>query len=152
MTQAGVDVPPARAGLAAMLARIHALSFPPAHRWDEAAMATLLGMAGVSVQVADAAGGQDSAGFIMTRTLFDEAEILTFAVVPAARRQGVGRDLLARCVRQVAEAGATTLFLEVADDNQPAMTLYRAAGFTQVGLRRNYYPDGADACVMQRKL
>lgn len=152
MTQAGVDVPPARAGLAAMLARIHALSFPSAHRWDEAAMATLLGMAGVSVQVADAAEGQDSAGFIMTRTLFDEAEILTFAVVPAARRQGVGRDLLARCVRQVAGAGATTLFLEVADDNQPAMTLYRAAGFTQVGLRRNYYPDGADACVMQRKL
>ncbi|MCE2565501.1 ribosomal protein S18-alanine N-acetyltransferase [Komagataeibacter sp. FNDCF1] len=141
---------------AAMLARIHATAFVPVHRWDAVAMQALLDMPGIFIVLAQekAAGeaGHDAAGFIMARTTLDEAEILTFAVNPAWRRRGIGRDLLARCMREAADAGATTLFLEVARDNTPALALYRAAGFAQVGMRRGYYPDGMDACVMQRRI
>ncbi|WP_182355839.1 ribosomal protein S18-alanine N-acetyltransferase [Komagataeibacter europaeus] len=133
---------------ATLLAHIHARAFPPTHRWDAQAMQALLDMPGVCVVMA--AG--DAPGFIMARTLFDEAEILTFAVDPAWQRRGIGRDLLARCTRQVGEAGARTLFLEVAMDNAPAMGLYRANGFAQAGIRRHYYPDGMDACVMRRAI
>ncbi|WP_459987082.1 GNAT family N-acetyltransferase [Komagataeibacter kakiaceti] len=138
--------------LALMLARIHAAAFPPAYQWDAAAMETLMGMPGVSVLLAEGEAGLDAPGFIMMRAMGDEAEILTFAVMPPARRCGIGRDLLARCVGQAARAGVATVFLEVARDNAPAMALYCGAGFTQVGLRRNYYPDGMDACVMRREI
>ncbi|MCE2575844.1 ribosomal protein S18-alanine N-acetyltransferase [Komagataeibacter sp. FNDCR2] len=137
---------------ALMLARIHAAAFPPTHQWDAKAMETLMGMPGVSVLLADGATEGDAPGFIMVRTMGDEAEILTFAVMPLARRRGIGRELLARCADQAALAGVATVFLEVARDNAPAMALYRRAGFTQVGLRRNYYPDGMDACVMRREI
>ena len=141
--------PPRPAGAqATLLAHIHAQAFPPTHRWDARAMQALLDMPGVRVVMAEG----DAPGFIMARTLFDEAEILTFAVDPAWQRRGIGRDLLARCMRQVGEAGARTLFLEVARDNAPAMALYHAGGFVQAGIRRNYYPDGMDACVMRREI
>ncbi|GCE84285.1 ribosomal protein S18-alanine N-acetyltransferase [Komagataeibacter diospyri] len=141
--------PPRPAGAqATLLAHIHAQAFPATHRWDAQAMQALLDMPGVSVVMA--AG--DAPGFIMIRTLFDEAEILTFAVDTAWQRRGIGRDLLARGMRQAGKAGARTLFLEVAMDNAPAMALYRTNGFVQAGVRRNYYPDGMDACVMRRDI
>ncbi|GAN88125.1 ribosomal protein S18-alanine N-acetyltransferase [Komagataeibacter intermedius] len=133
---------------ATLLAQIHAQAFPPTHRWDAQAMQALLDMPGVSVVMAEG----DAPAFIMVRTVFDEAEILTFAVDPAWQRRGIGRDLLARCMRQVEQAGARTLFLEVARDNAPAIALYCTSGFVQAGMRRNYYPDGMDACVMRREI
>ncbi|MBV1831105.1 ribosomal protein S18-alanine N-acetyltransferase [Komagataeibacter sp. AV436] len=142
----------ALAGQAGLLARIHAAAFPPVHRWDAQAMAALLAMPGVFVLFAQGEGVPPDAGFIMARTLLDEAEILTFAVDPAWQGQGIGRALLARCVNEAARAGAASLFLEVADDNVAALGLYHAAGFAVVGVRRRYYPDGADACVMKRAI
>ncbi|RFD19967.1 ribosomal-protein-alanine N-acetyltransferase [Komagataeibacter melaceti] len=138
---------------ALLLARIHAAAFPVSHQWDAKAMETLLAMPGVSVLLADeTAEGGDAPGFIMVRVMADEAEILTFAVTPAVRRRGIGRDLLARSMAEMARAGVQTVFLEVARDNAPALALYHSAGFEQVGLRRNYYPDGMDACVMRREI
>ena len=136
---------------AAMLARIHAAAFAPLHRWDAQAMQALIDMPGVFTVLAPEEGGE-AAGFIMARTIGDEAEILTFAVDPACQRRGMGRDLLVRCVRQAASAGVASVFLEVAQDNTGALGLYHAAGFAPVGLRRNYYPDGTDACVMQLRI
>ena len=136
---------------AAMLARVHAAAFAPLHRWDAPAMQALIDMPGVFTLLAPEAGG-DVAGFIMARTVFDEAEILTFAVDPARRRQGIGRDRGGRCRGVAAQGGARSLFLEVARDNAPALALYGGAGFAQVGLRRDYYPDGMDACVMQIRI
>ncbi|QHC34936.1 ribosomal protein S18-alanine N-acetyltransferase [Komagataeibacter xylinus] len=137
---------------AALLARIHATAFTPVHRWDAQAMAALLAMPGVFVLFAQGEGIPPVAGFIMARALLDEAEILTFAVDPAWQGQGIGRDLLARCLNEAARAGAADMFLEVADDNVAALGLYHAAGFAVVGGRRKYYPDGTDACVMKREI
>lgn len=96
------------------------------------------------------------AGLIVLQFAADEAEILNFGVVPAARRQGLGADLL-EAAETLAEAlGAARMFLEVAVDNAPARALYAQAGYTQVGERPGYYlrPDGSrmDALILAHDL
>ncbi|MBE7620561.1 ribosomal-protein-alanine N-acetyltransferase [Komagataeibacter sp. FXV2] len=146
-----VAVPAAMADLPA-LARVHAASFAPDQQWDAPALETLLAMPGVAlgVAVAQDGGRQVVAGFIMVRTVLDEAEILTLAVDPAFRRRGLARALLSWMVDMAAGQGAARLFLEVGVDNTAALALYRDAGFGGVGRRRGYYPDGSDAQVMAR--
>ena len=98
----------------------------------------------------------ESGGFMIGRTVADEAEILTVAVDPAARRHGIGARLVQGFITGAKIRGATTAFLEVAADNTPAISLYLQAGFAKVGLRRGYYarPPAAaiDAVVMSRAL
>jgi ribosomal-protein-alanine N-acetyltransferase len=76
-----------------------------------------------------------------------EAEILTLAVAPSSRRQGIARALVAAVVAEVADV---PVFLEVAADNEPAQVLYTDAGFTACGRRRDYYGPGRDAIVLRR--
>ena len=78
--------------------------------------------------------------------------MLTLAVDPAARRQGLGRRLLSAAISWAAAAGATAMFLEVDSANQPAVSLYRTKNFAEVGRRRAYYADGGDALVLRREL
>lgn len=137
--------------LAATLAEVHATAFDgeTGAAWDAAAFAALLELPGVRVEAEDG-------GFILIRTVVDEAEVLTLAVRPQARRRGLGLKLVAAGARAARAAGADRLFLEVADDNAAARALYARAGFVESGLRRAYYarPDGArrDAVVMTRDL
>ncbi|MEM1342501.1 MAG: GNAT family N-acetyltransferase, partial [Pseudomonadota bacterium] len=85
------------------------------------------------------------------RLLPGEAEILTLAVQPEARRQGLGRLLVQELIAQA--TGAERVFLEVAESNQAARALYAACGFEEIGRRPGYYAysDGGaeDALVMQ---
>ena len=99
--------------------------------------------------------GDDPKGFILCRAVAGEAEILTVAVDPAARRRGWGAALVEMAAGIAREAAAFEMFLEVAADNVAAIKLYESAGFERVGLRKGYYPhpDGAkDAVVMRRTL
>ncbi len=129
-----------------LLAALHAAAFPAAEAWDAAAFATLSAQPGVDGRL------DPEGGFVLWRVAADEAEILTIAVHPAARRQGLGRRLLVKAAEAAARAGATRLFLEVSDRNTAAAALYAACGFTPIGRRRRYYPDGSDAVVMQLPL
>jgi [ribosomal protein S18]-alanine N-acetyltransferase len=78
-------------------------------------------------------------GFILGRVLGPQAEILTLAVHPETRRQGVGRGLVAEFEARACERGADEVFLEVAEDNGAALELYRARGYVRAGFRRDYY-------------
>lgn len=131
---------------AAALAAIHAAAFPPGERWGPDAMALQLALPGIFV-LADPRGGM-----IMARTAADEAEVLTLAVHPDARRQGIAGALLAQAARHAAAHGAVAMFLEVALRNAAARALYAQAGFTEVGRRRRYYADGDDALVLRLTL
>jgi ribosomal-protein-alanine N-acetyltransferase len=88
-------------------------------------------------------------GFALGRVQADQAEILTIAVRPGARGQGVGRALLNALLTEAAKRGALDLFLEVAEPNAAARALYAGAGAKEVGRRRRYYADGADALVLR---
>lgn len=77
--------------------------------------------------------------FLLGRTVLDEAELLTLAVAPEARRKGLARDLLTRFEAEAIQRGATRAFLEVAEENAAARALYHAAGWRQAGRRRGYF-------------
>lgn len=112
------------------LAAIHAEAFDAP--WDTEAFRALLDQTGV---IACTEGD----GFILIRVVADEAEILTLAVRPAARRRGLGARLTAGAAARARALGATRLFLEVAEDNAAARGLYAALGFEAAGRRRGYY-------------
>jgi ribosomal-protein-alanine N-acetyltransferase len=99
--------------------------------------------------------GAAPAGFILCRLMAGEAEVLTLAVRPGARRRGVGRTLLEAALA-LCRGAAAAMFLEVAADNPGAIALYAGAGFDVVGRRAGYYgrpgAPSVDALVMRRAL
>lgn len=134
---------------AAELATLHAACFTTPRPWSEAEIADLLASRFCFLIEAPA-------GFLIGREIAGEAELLTVAVDPAARRQGHGRRLLAGFAAEARARGAETAFLEVAEDNTAARALYAAAGWRGSGRRRGYYhsPDGraVDALVLSLAL
>lgn len=135
---------------AAQLAALHARCFGTPRPWTEAEFAGFLADPLAFLLV------EGDAGLLLGRAVAGEAELLTIAVAPEARRRGLGRKLMARFLYQARLRGAETAFLEVAADNAPAIALYTAAGFTPTGRRRGYYhpPQGqpVDALVLRRVL
>ena len=131
---------------AAALALIHASAFPTGARWGAEAMALQLGLPGAFGWI-DPAGGM-----ALARVAADEAEVLTLAVAPQARRRGLARRLLAAVMAEAADRGARSMALEVAAGNEAGRALYEAAGFEPVGRRRGYYPGGEDALVLRAAL
>lgn len=136
------------------LARLHALCFPD-DRWNEKALAELLAMAGASGHLVEDVEEGRPLGFILDVILAGEAEILTLAVTPDCRRQGIGRALLADLFERAWRGGARNVGLEVAADNAPARQLYESSGFAPSGQRRGYYRRGGvtvDALLFRRAL
>ncbi|MDX2143791.1 MAG: ribosomal protein S18-alanine N-acetyltransferase [Rhodospirillaceae bacterium] len=135
---------------AALLASIHRAGFD--EPWSEAFFASLLSQAGVTAWIA---ASPQPVGFILMRAVAEMAEILTLAVRPENRGQGIGRALVERALAEVKALNAQKCFLEVAKDNTAAVALYRACGFALCGERPRYYARGTDmidALVMERKL
>jgi ribosomal-protein-alanine N-acetyltransferase len=91
-------------------------------------------------------------GYVCWWVVGDEVHILNLAVHPDARRGGTGRALVQRVLDDAAVHRAGSVSLEVRRDNQPAAALYRSLGFTESGVRRNYYGQGEDAIIMERRL
>jgi [ribosomal protein S18]-alanine N-acetyltransferase len=131
---------------AAALAVIHAAAFPPREAWGEDAIGLQLAMPGV-FGLLDPRGGM-----ILARITEDEAEVLTLAVAPPARRQGVAAALLAGAMAAAREQAARTMVLEVAIGNAAARALYQRAGFIEAGRRPRYYADGGDALILRAGL
>jgi ribosomal-protein-alanine N-acetyltransferase len=143
---------PAGPAEAAVLSALYETAF--AEAWAPDQLAQLLAGPGVVALIAlDEAA--EPAGYALGRVAADEAELLSIALLPGRRRQGVGRLLLDALIERCMAAGAATLFLEVATDNAAALALYRGAGFREAGIRRGYYKVGGatvDAIVMKRDL
>lgn len=86
----------------------------------------------------DAAQAPNPAGFVLTRHVLDEEELLLIAVLPGARRRGVGAALIGHFFAAAKARGINRIFLEMRRGN-PAIHLYRKFGFEPIGERRNYY-------------
>jgi len=111
--------------------------------WTRSQLAGILPMGGVSMMLAREPGNEDTIGFSLFRTVADESELLLLGVVASHRRRRVGRRLLEDFLERARNDGVARVHLEVRDGN-PAVEMYRNAGFSPVGRRRNYYhaPDG----------
>ena len=105
--------------------------------WTRSQCAGILPMTGVKLMLARDGDGK-ALGFSLYRTIVDDAELLLLAVDPQAQGRGVGRGLLDDFIADARNNGAAKIHLEVRDGN-PAVRVYKAAGFEQANRRRNYY-------------
>lgn len=135
-TQADVDV----------MAAIHATAFTAHDAWSRDVFSLQLEMPNVFSLL------HPDGGLILVRIAADEAEILTFAVLPECRRRGIGGTMLAQAMQEISSRGGCAVFLEVSVENITAQSLYTRAGFVLAGRRPHYYSDNADALVLRLDL
>ncbi len=137
---------------AAAIAALHGASFR--RGWSEQEMDGLLLDRHVIAHRAVASG--KLAGFIMSRLIEDEAEILSVAVAARSQGRGLARKLLTLHLRRLAGLGCRAVFLEVDEHNTAAIRLYDRAGFREVSRRPNYYQTPAAsptaALILRRDL
>lgn len=143
----------------------HSIDLPALHSedfvrpWGQEEFASLLGEKTVFGFAVREVGhpGASPVGFVLARLAAGEAEILTVAVARSHRRHGLGWKLMDAVLRRLHADRAEALFLEVDENNTPALALYRRLGFHQVGKRPNYYEGSgnqgrSNALVMRRDL
>ena len=126
------------------VARLEAACFPDA--WSESSVEEELNSRlslylGIWVK-------EEMVGYLGSRLVLDEGEILRVAVLPSCRRQGLGAVLMQELMEQTADIVMWNL--EVREHNLAAQNLYRRFGFTSIGVRRNYYHDPTEDGIMMQ--
>lgn len=126
---------------------VMAVAFDPAYgeAWTRRQVAEALTLPSAHALVVDADGvvvpdasAAAPAGFVLSRHVLDEEELLLIAVAPGARRRGVGTALITQLFEVARKRDVTRIFLEMRRGN-PAVNLYHRLGFEPIGERRNYY-------------
>lgn len=90
-------------------------------------------------------------GYIGSQTVIDETCVMNVAVRPDCRGKRLGSLLMEALVQDCLEKGSRLLTLEVRVSNAPALALYRAFGFQQVGLRKGYYEKPREDAIIMTK-
>ncbi len=89
---------------------------------------------------------------VLYRQGFHSARLYSIVVSPNARGKGIGAKLLSHCEEAAKERGCITLRLEVREDNDAAISLYRSRGYDLIGRTDAYYEDGSTALRMRKRL
>ncbi|MCW4005787.1 MAG: GNAT family N-acetyltransferase [Candidatus Bathyarchaeota archaeon] len=103
------------------------------------------------------------AGYIMCRIevglgnfglsgLIRKGHVVSIAVLPPARRQGVASALIKKAMEGMAHYKAKQIYLEVRVTNDIGINLYKKAGLDITKTINGYYSDGENAYVMSKKL
>ena len=90
-------------------------------------------------------------GYVGSQTVLDETDMMNIAVLPEARRAGIGERLILSLIELLKDRGSRSLALEVRASNTPAISLYKKLGFLQVGRRPNYYRGPREDALIFRK-
>lgn len=118
------------------------------HPWPES---TFLDCFKPNYRLWAAERGEELIGYAVVTYMVDEAHLLNICVSPRVRGQGIARWLLRHLIAVAVADGMDQLILEVRVSNDAAAQLYLSEGFSEIGRRAGYYPDGAareDALVM----
>ena len=91
-------------------------------------------------------------GICVFHVVLDEAQINFFVIDEEYREKGFGSHLMSYLIKQCKRLNITKLFLEVSNTNETAERFYSRFNFSTVGVRRNYYKDGSDALLKEKKL
>ncbi|WP_455480937.1 ribosomal protein S18-alanine N-acetyltransferase [Bartonella sp. B12(2025)] len=136
----------------AFLPQIHQHCFVPS--WEKQAFDNFLQDQSVFGYKASLIGQPDQIlGFCLCRLILDEAEIITIAVHPHFRRQGIGSLLIDSTLRHLHHEHTIKLFLEVEETNLSALNLYHRFEFQKISKRLAYYQSKnsrGDAIIMQK--
>jgi ribosomal-protein-alanine N-acetyltransferase len=123
------------------------------HPWSRELIERELGHPWSQLLLAEEGPGGPVVGYIVFWVVHDEVHVLNVATALAARRRGVGRALMEAAEDEGRARGCRISTLEVRRSNAPALALYRAIGYRQVGIRPNYYAEEQeDAIVMVKGL
>lgn len=136
----GPRIDPLGSEAASRLAAIHAASF--ARPWSTLDFERLLGERGVVGDGLFLGAAAKPSGFVLSRVVLDEAEILTVAVAPEIRGKGLSIPLFERHLDELSRRGVRHVHLEVEEGNLAAIALYRRFGFKDSGRREGYYQKG----------
>ena len=91
-------------------------------------------------------------GICVFQVVLDEAQINYFVVNQKFRKKGFGTHLMSYLIEECKKCNINKLFLEVSHTNSTAEKFYSHFDFSTVGIRRNYYKDGSDALLKEKKL
>jgi len=91
-------------------------------------------------------------GICVFQVVLDEAQINFFVINKEFRKKGYGSYLMSYLIKQCEDINVNKLFLEVSRNNIIAAKFYNSFEFYTVGIRRNYYKDGSDALLKEKKL
>ena len=109
--------------------------------------------AGYHCWIVECGGG--IAGYTVMAIAAGEAHLLNLSVAAPWQRRGIGREILGFVLQLARDYGAKQVLLEVRPSNIAALALYAAGGFSEIGVRRGYYPAGEgreDAIVLELQL
>jgi ribosomal-protein-alanine N-acetyltransferase len=134
-------------GHVAPIARLEKLCF--SDPWSENSIATEL-TSRLSHWLVAVENGE-VVGYIGSQSVLGESDMMNVAVHPDHRRRGIAEMLVTALSHDLKERGNVCLTLEVRDSNTPAIALYEKLGFTQVGLRKNYYRNPKEDARILRK-
>jgi [ribosomal protein S18]-alanine N-acetyltransferase len=122
-------------GVVPTLSRLHTECL--GKTWSEAEIEALLVRKEIGCYLSELDG--KVSGFILFQCVGDEGEIINMGVVPSARRKGTGASLLEEALGHCRAQKVASLWLEVAEDNEAAIGLYKKLGFIAQGRRKSYY-------------
>ncbi len=90
-------------------------------------------------------------GYCVMDTVLDEGSLLDIAVDKSYRRNGVAKELFNELLKVASAKQLSFITLEVRESNEGAIKLYKALGFVQVSLRKNYYSKPCEDAVLMTK-
>ena len=90
-------------------------------------------------------------GIYVVQIIIDEAQINYFSIKQKFRRKGYGSQLMFYLIEECEKLNVKKLLLEVSETNSIAETFYCKFNFLTVGRRKNYYKDGTDAILKEKK-
>lgn len=134
---------------ATYFAEIHRLAFADKRPWSAQEIEEVM-TAPTSICISMAKG------FVLSRVIACEGEILTIAIEPPWQNQGLGGTLLTLALEEMKNQGAQEVFIEVKKDDSRLVQFYQTHGFDEIALRRGYYRRSngqlVDALIMRRHL
>lgn len=90
-------------------------------------------------------------GYCGMYRVFNEGEIVNVAVDSKYRRRGVAKELLEQLLKESEALNVDNFFLEVRESNEAAINLYKKLGFTEAGIRRDFYEKPRENAIFMWK-
>jgi ribosomal protein S18 acetylase RimI-like enzyme len=145
------DIRPARASDVDALLAIETAVFQT-DRLSRQSFRRLIGRPSAAVLIAQVGGVVAGYCVVLFRAGASHARLYSISTAPGLAGQGVGRALIEAAERTSVGRGKRSLRLEVRQDNERAVSIYRRAGFRPIGSKPDYYQDGMTALRMEKSL